>query len=91
MSKGFLIDAKGPKAFARPVGILEMNDGSLLFSEDGNGRLYRIEYLRKQSKFEPMISRAQSIKTDLTLFIIFVFWSIFLLDSGALSLICHSR
>jgi len=48
--KGFMTDPKGPKTFGRPVGILEMKDGSLLISEDGNGRLYRIEYLGKQSK-----------------------------------------
>ncbi|CAF4967374.1 unnamed protein product [Rotaria sp. Silwood1] len=41
---GFLIDPQGPRTFGRPVGLLEMKDGSLLISEDGNGRLYRIEY-----------------------------------------------
>ncbi len=43
--KGFLIDPQGPRTFGRPVGILEMKDGSLVFSEDGNGRIYRIEYI----------------------------------------------
>ncbi|CAF2092295.1 unnamed protein product [Rotaria magnacalcarata] len=42
--KGFLLDPQGPTTFGRPVGLLEMKDGSLLFSEDGNGRIYRIEY-----------------------------------------------
>ena len=41
---GFLIDPSGPRTYGRPVGILEMKDGSLLVSDDGNGRLYRIEY-----------------------------------------------
>ncbi|UJR11795.1 hypothetical protein I4U23_015975 [Adineta vaga] len=41
---GFLVDPTGPRTFGRPVGILEMKDGSLLVSDDGNGRLYRIEY-----------------------------------------------
>lgn len=41
---GFLVDPSGPRTFGRPVGILEMKDGSLLISDDGNGRLYRIEY-----------------------------------------------
>ncbi len=44
--KGFLIDPQGPTTYGRPVGILEMKDGSLLFSEDGNGRIYRIEYIQ---------------------------------------------
>jgi glucose/arabinose dehydrogenase len=42
--KGFLIDPQGPTTFGRPVGILEMKDGTLLVSEDGNGRIYRIQY-----------------------------------------------
>lgn len=43
--KGFLIDPQGPTTWGRPVGLLEMPDGSILLSEDGNGRLYRIQYL----------------------------------------------
>jgi glucose/arabinose dehydrogenase len=75
--KGFLTDSKGPKAFARPVGILEMKDGSLLISEDGNGRLYRIEYLSKQSKLESMFSNARTIRIDMNLFIVLVLWKFF--------------
>ncbi len=41
---GFLTDASGPTTFARPVGLLVLPDGSLLMSEDGNGRIYRISY-----------------------------------------------
>ncbi|CAF1148065.1 unnamed protein product [Adineta ricciae] len=48
--KGFLIDPQGPTTFGRPVGLLEMKDGSLLFSEDGNGRLYRVEYVPSASQ-----------------------------------------
>ncbi|CAF1205131.1 unnamed protein product [Rotaria magnacalcarata] len=44
--KGFLLDPQGPRTYGRPVGILEMKDGSLLCSEDGNGRIYRIEYVK---------------------------------------------
>ena len=44
--KGFLIDPQGPTTWGRPVGVLEMKDGSLLFSDDGNGRLYRVEYVK---------------------------------------------
>ncbi|UJR23155.1 hypothetical protein I4U23_026174 [Adineta vaga] len=47
--KGFLIDPQGPTTFGRPVGLLEMKDGSLLLSEDGNGRLYRIEYVKSSN------------------------------------------
>jgi len=79
--KGFMIDSKGPKTFGRPVGILEMKDGSLLISEDGHGRLYRIEYLDKQSKFMPIVSSAKIIKIDMNLFLVFIFWRIlFILD-----------
>jgi len=42
--KGFLTDPAGPKTWGRPVGVLAMPDGSLLFSEEGNGRLYRVTY-----------------------------------------------
>ncbi|RYD27020.1 MAG: sorbosone dehydrogenase family protein [Verrucomicrobiaceae bacterium] len=42
--KGFLIDPDGPKTWGRPVGVLSMPDGSLLFSEESNGRLYRVTY-----------------------------------------------
>ncbi|CAF1353142.1 unnamed protein product [Adineta ricciae] len=41
---GFLTNPTGPDTFGRPVGILVMKDGSLLFSEDGNSRLYRVQY-----------------------------------------------
>ena len=32
------------KVWARPVGVLSLPDGSLLFSEESNGRLYRVTY-----------------------------------------------
>ncbi|BAZ46600.1 NHL repeat containing protein [Chondrocystis sp. NIES-4102] len=41
---GFLTNPDGPSAFARPVGLLVLPDGSLLLAEDGNGRIYRISY-----------------------------------------------
>jgi glucose/arabinose dehydrogenase len=41
---GFLLDPAGPTSFARPVGLVVLPDGSLLLSEDGNGRIYRISY-----------------------------------------------
>ncbi|WP_224369204.1 hypothetical protein [Hyalangium versicolor] len=41
---GFLVNPKGPDVWARPVGLLELPDGSLLLAEDGNDRIYRIAY-----------------------------------------------
>lgn len=41
---GFLLDPSGPTTFARPVGLLVLPDGSLLLTDDGNGRIYRISY-----------------------------------------------
>lgn len=78
--KGFLVDPKGPKAFGRPVGILEMKDGSLLVSEDENGRLYRIEYVDQQSKLMPIVSNSKTIRIDWILFFlsnIFVYLFLF--------------
>ncbi|CAF2859691.1 unnamed protein product [Rotaria sp. Silwood2] len=42
---GFLTNPSGPDTFGRPVGILVLKDGSLLFSDDGNKRLYQIDFL----------------------------------------------
>ncbi|CAF4146675.1 unnamed protein product, partial [Rotaria sordida] len=41
---GFLTNPSGPDTFGRPVGLLVLKDGSLLVSEDGNNRLYQIQY-----------------------------------------------
>jgi glucose/arabinose dehydrogenase len=30
--------------WARPVGVLVLDDGSLLFTDEGNGRVYRVWY-----------------------------------------------
>lgn len=78
---GFLIDPSGPRTFGRPVGILEMKDGSLLISEDGNGYLYRIEYVGKDDesnkpKALPQISAGERLIINGLLFVlvnIFVF------------------
>jgi glucose/arabinose dehydrogenase len=42
---GFLIDASIPSTWGRPVGILVMPDGSILFTEEANGVIYRIQYI----------------------------------------------
>ncbi len=41
---GFLIDPSVPTTWGRPVGLLTMPDGSLLFTEEANDRIYRIQY-----------------------------------------------
>lgn len=41
---GFLIDPSGPTTWGRPVGVLVLPDGSLLFTEEANNRIYRIQY-----------------------------------------------
>ena len=42
---GFLTDEKAdPPMWGRPVDVLVMKDGSLLFSDDYNGILYRVTY-----------------------------------------------
>ncbi len=41
---GFLIDPTGPTTWGRPVGLLTLPDGSLLFTEEANGRIYRVQY-----------------------------------------------
>lgn len=41
---GFLTDPSGPTTWGRPVGVLVLPDGSLLFTEEANGRIYRVQY-----------------------------------------------
>jgi glucose/arabinose dehydrogenase len=41
---GFLTNPNGPDTWARPVGVLVLPDGSLLFTDEGNGRIYRVQY-----------------------------------------------
>jgi len=40
--RGFLIEPEVPMTWGRPVGVLVLPDGSLLFTEEGNGRIYRV-------------------------------------------------
>jgi glucose/arabinose dehydrogenase len=42
--KGFLVDESEPSTWGRPVGVLMHPDGSLLFTEEENGRVYRVSY-----------------------------------------------
>jgi len=41
---GFLVNPTGPDTWGRPVGLLTLPDGSLLVTEEANGRIYRIQY-----------------------------------------------
>lgn len=41
---GFLVDPSVPATWGRPVGLLVLPDGSLLFTEEANNRIYRIQY-----------------------------------------------
>lgn len=41
---GFLLDPAGPISWGRPVGVLMSPDGSLLFTEEINGRIYRVSF-----------------------------------------------
>lgn len=76
--KGFLLNPQGPTTYGRPVGILEMKDGSLLFSEDGNGRIYRIEYVKSVTARQITTSTwasstATTITINISLFIFIMF------------------
>ena len=41
---GFLLDPSVPTTWGRPVGVLAMPDGSVLFTEEANGHVYRLVY-----------------------------------------------
>ena len=46
--EGFLENASGaPPMWGRPVDVLQMKDGSILFSDDYNGIIYRVSYGKK--------------------------------------------
>ena len=45
---GFVLDEKGdPPMWGRPADVMVMRDGSLLVSDDHNGIIYRVTYVRK--------------------------------------------
>jgi glucose/arabinose dehydrogenase len=44
---GWMVAPDQPEVWGRPVGLLQMTDGSLLVSEDGNNKIYRISYKGK--------------------------------------------
>jgi glucose/arabinose dehydrogenase len=49
---GFLTDKTVPTTWGRPVGLLVLPDGSLLFTEEANHRIYRIQYEPKDESAE---------------------------------------
>lgn len=45
---GFVIDDAA--SWGRPVGVAQARDGSLLFSEDGNGTIWRVTHTDRRSQ-----------------------------------------
>jgi glucose/arabinose dehydrogenase len=43
---GFMLDPSKKEVWGRPVGLLQLTDGSLLVSDDGGNKLWRISYKR---------------------------------------------
>ena len=41
---GFMLNPTEPTVWGRPVGTLVLPDGSLLFTDEANGRIYRVQY-----------------------------------------------
>ncbi len=42
--RGWMLDPKKTEVWGRPVGILQLRDGSLLISDDGGKKIWRIIY-----------------------------------------------
>jgi glucose/arabinose dehydrogenase len=60
---GFLVDPSGPDTFGRPVGLLVLHDGSLLFTEDGNDRIYQVQYNNKDTSTTEATTEAPTTAT----------------------------
>ena len=41
---GWMLSPDRPEVWGRPVGLLQMPDGSLLISDDGAGKIWRVSY-----------------------------------------------
>jgi glucose/arabinose dehydrogenase len=41
---GWIVDSSSAKVWGRPLGLLELPDGSLLLSDDGAGKIWRVSY-----------------------------------------------
>ena len=53
---GFLINPSVPTTWGRPVGLLILPDSSLLFSQEANGRIYRVQYSKNLGSGETTTS-----------------------------------
>jgi glucose/arabinose dehydrogenase len=42
--KGWMTDPSSEAVWGRPVGLLQMPDGSLLISDDGGQKIWRLSY-----------------------------------------------
>jgi glucose/arabinose dehydrogenase len=62
---GFLTNASMSLTFGRPVGLLMLKDGSLLFTDDVNNRIYQVQYHHTHNS-----GRSQSYYASIILLII---------------------
>lgn len=46
---GFLTDPYKSITFGRPVGLLILKDGSLIFTDDSNNRIYQVQYIKNNA------------------------------------------
>ena len=44
---GWMTSPDSPEVWGRPVGVMQMTDGSLLVSDDGGKKIWRISYKGK--------------------------------------------
>ena len=44
---GWMLDEDREEVWGRPVGLLQMPDGSLLISDDGAGKIWKVNYIKK--------------------------------------------
>lgn len=58
---GFLTDPTRSLTFGRPTGILFRPDGSMLFTEDANNRLYLVQYVGTQNSAQQLVGSLFSI------------------------------
>ncbi|CAF4884942.1 unnamed protein product [Rotaria sp. Silwood1] len=47
---GFLINSTSPTKFGSPIGLLELKDGSIIFTDEDNNRIYQIQYMEKATQ-----------------------------------------
>jgi glucose/arabinose dehydrogenase len=63
---GFLTNPSGPDTFGRPVGLLVLKDGSVIFSEDGNNRIYQVQYKYNSNKTSTVRTTNNTVNTGST-------------------------